>query len=81
MLLFITIAMQDEELESVEAVVHDALPNLLFRVVKKGDDQEKSFIAYLAGKLRKFKIKILVGDTVLLKIDEYGGKARIIRRL
>jgi translation initiation factor IF-1 len=38
-------------------------------------------LAYLAGKMRMHRIKVLVGDTVLLELDPYGGKARIVRRV
>jgi translation initiation factor IF-1 len=57
-------------------VVSEALPNTLFRVMI--DDQET--LAYLSGKMRLHRIKILVGDKVEVLIDPYGGKGRIIRR-
>jgi translation initiation factor IF-1 len=62
----------------VQGMVEEALPNTLFRVTLEGGD---SVLAYLAGKMRLHRIKVLVGDTVSLKLDPYGGKARITRRL
>ena len=61
------------------AIVDEALPNALFRITIK-DTNEKT-LAYLAGKMRMYRIKVFIGDTVTVKRDEYGGKARITRRL
>lgn len=63
----------------VFGTVEEALPNALFRVLIDGDD--KPTIAYLAGKMRKFKIRVLVGDRVAVVPEPYGGKARISKRL
>jgi translation initiation factor IF-1 len=38
-------------------------------------------VAYLAGKMRLNRIKVLVGDTVEVLQDPYGGKGRIVRRM
>lgn len=38
-------------------------------------------LAYLAGKMRLHRIRVLVGDQVEMVLDPYGGRARIIRRL
>ena len=65
------------ETEIVSGVVDEALPNTLFRVKLNSGDV---LLAYLAGKMRLHRIKVLVGDTVQLQLDPYGGKARIIRR-
>lgn len=60
-------------------IVDEALPNALFRVIL--DDTKESKVAYLAGKMRKFRIRVLVGDKVGMVMDPYGGKARITKRL
>lgn len=65
--------------QEVEGVVEEALPNTLFRVTIAG--QEGTALSFLSGKMRLHRIKVLVGDKVLLQIDPYGGKARITRRL
>lgn len=66
------------EQESVEGVVEEALPNTLFRVRMPSGEL---VIAYLAGKMRLHRIKVLVGDKVSVHLDPYGGRARIIRRV
>lgn len=63
----------------VYGTVEEALPNSLFRVVLDGE--EESQLAYLAGKMRKFRIRVLVGDRVAVVPDPYGGKGRITKRL
>lgn len=65
------------EPELAEGIVEEALPDTLFRV-KLGDEQVT--LAYLAGKMRLHRIKVLVGDKVQVKLDPYGGRARIVRR-
>lgn len=59
--------------------VEEALPNTLFRV--RMDESGKEELAYLAGKMRKFRIRVLVGDRVAIQPDTYGGKGRITKRL
>jgi translation initiation factor IF-1 len=66
------------ELEIVEGVVEEALPNTLFRVKQGGGEL---VLAYLSGKMRLHRIKVLVGDRVEIQLDPYGGRARIVRRL
>jgi translation initiation factor IF-1 len=63
----------------VYGTVEEALPNALFRVLLDGE--EKPILAYLAGKMRKFKIRVLVGDRVGVVPEPYGGKARIAKRM
>lgn len=76
MLLFSTQTDMAEP-EVVEGVVDEALPNTLFRVKLQSGE---IVLAYLAGKMRLHRIKVLVGDTVALHLDPYGGRARITRR-
>jgi len=59
-------------------VVTEALPNTLFRV--ELEDGSK-ILAFLSGKMRLHRIRVLVGDKVLVAIDPYGGKGRIVKRL
>ncbi len=65
------------EPEIVEGIVEEALPNTLFRVKIAGGDL---VLAYLAGRMRLHRIKVLLGDKVSVQLDPYGGRARIIRR-
>ena len=67
--------MSDENI--VEGVVEEALPDTLFRVKLENGELK---LAYLAGKMRLHRIKVLVGDRVSLQLDPYGGRARITRR-
>ena len=69
---------QQENLDLVNGTVEEALPNALFRVVL--DDSKETVLAYLAGKMRKFRIRVLVGDRVAIVPDPYGGKGRIVKR-
>ena len=69
---------KQEKLEEASGVVYEALPNALFRVTLENN---KQIITYLSGKMRKFRIKVLVGDKVRVILDSYGGKGRIIKRL
>lgn len=38
-------------------------------------------LAYLGGKMRMHRIKVLIGDSVEMALDPYGGKGRIVKRL
>jgi translation initiation factor IF-1 len=60
--------------------VTEALPNTMFKVLLKGGEGEKEVLAYLGGKMKFNRIRVLVGDEVELLLDAYGGKARITRR-
>jgi translation initiation factor IF-1 len=71
--------MGNKNVEEVGGVVEEALPNTLFRV--RLDDSGEELLAYLAGRMRMYRIKVLVGDKVRLVLDPYGGKARIVKRL
>jgi len=66
------------EPEVTEGIVDEALPNTLFRVKLASGE---IILAYLAGKMRLHRIKVLVGDRVQLQLDPYGGRARITRRI
>lgn len=70
--------------ETPTGVVEEVLPNSLFRVrlLPKGEATEGELVlSYLAGKMRLHRIRVLVGDTVELVTDPYGGRARIVKRL
>lgn len=67
-----------EQEEIIQGVVIESLPSAMFRV-EFPDGQV--LISYLAGKMRFNRIKVLVGDKVMVKLDPYGGKGRIVKRL
>ncbi len=62
-----------------KGVVVEALPNTMFKVLF--DDEEEPQLTILSGRMKRFRIRILIGDKVEVKIDPYGGKGFIIKRL
>jgi len=56
----------------VEGTVIEALPNATFRV--KLADTDHEVLAYLSGKMRKYYIRILLGDRVRVELSEYDLK-------
>lgn len=69
---------------ATKGVVEEVLPNSLFRVrleAEKEGEEGELLLAYLAGKMRLHRIRVLVGDEVEMVLDPYGGRARIVRRL
>jgi len=71
---------KQKSLENIAyGVIVEALPNTLFQV--KIDGKDDIVMAYLAGKMRMHRIKVLIGDKVELMLDSYGGRARISKRL
>lgn len=63
-------ASQDIKEDTIEmdATVEEPLPNAMFRV-KLETGQE--ILAYTSGKMRKFYIKILIGDRVRVALSPY----------
>lgn len=70
--------MSDENLIKVQGMVTEALPNATFRIELTDG---RLMIAYLSGKMRKFRIKVLIGDSVEIVTDQSGEKGRITKRL
>ena len=62
----------------VQGEVTETLPSLKFRV-RLEDGSE--ILAYLAGRLRKFRIRILTGDKVSVEMSPYDKtRGRIVYR-
>ncbi len=60
-------------------VITEALPNATFRVRL---EDGKDILGHLAGKMRLFRIRVLVGDKVKVELSPYDEtKGRIIQRL
>ncbi len=59
---------KEEDIIQVEGVVVEALPGTQFRVKL---DNGVVILAYLSGKMRKFYIRILLGDRVKLEMSPY----------
>ena len=74
--------LRKEKIVTVRAIVTEALPNTLFRVkIEDKEEGQKEILAYLSGKMRMHRIKVLIGDSVEVVLDSYGGKGRIVKRL
>jgi translation initiation factor IF-1 len=74
--------LKNEKIVTARGVVTEALPSTLFRVkIEEKDDDKKEILAYLGGKMRMHRIKVLIGDSVEVVLDSYGGKGRIVKRL
>jgi translation initiation factor IF-1 len=69
-----------EELIELTGKVTEVLPNNMFRVAVDGNDH--MLIAYLGGKLKQHKIKVILGDKVRIEVSAYDlSKGRITFRL
>ena len=63
---------------AVEGTVKDSLPNATFKV-QVGEGHE--ILAHLSGKMRKNRIRILVGDRVSVEMSPYDlSRGRITYR-
>ncbi|HJU66111.1 MAG TPA: translation initiation factor IF-1 [Gemmatimonadaceae bacterium] len=60
--------MAKEESVKVEGVVSDVLPSATFRVELENGH---SVLATLAGKMRRFHIRVLSGDRVTVEMSPY----------
>jgi translation initiation factor IF-1 len=68
---------QDDKIE-VEGTVIEALPNTQFTVELENGHR---ILAYLSGKMRKFYIRIALGDRVRVEMSTYDPtRGRIIFR-
>ena len=70
--------MAKEELLEFTGIVKERLPNAMFKVELENGHE---VLAHTAGKMRKFRIRVLEGDKVDVEITPYDlTKARIIFR-
>ncbi len=70
--------MAKEELLTFEGEITDLLPNASFRVKLENDHE---IIATLAGKLRRFNIRVALGDKVDIEMSPYDlNRGRIVYR-
>lgn len=70
--------MAKEELIHFQGVVLENLPNAMFRVELENGHE---IIGHAAGKLRKFRIRLMVGDKVDVEMTPYDlSKGRITFR-
>jgi translation initiation factor IF-1 len=60
--------MAKEESVELEGVVSEVLPSTTFRVSL---DNGHTILATLAGNMRRFRIRVLVGDRVKVEVSPY----------
>lgn len=70
--------MAKQQAIEMQGVVTEVLPDQNFRVLL---DNGHTVLAYAAGRMSKFKIRVLVGDRVQLELSPYDlTRARITYR-
>jgi translation initiation factor IF-1 len=69
---------KEKDMVKVEGTVVEALPGTQFQVEL---DNGHRVLAYLSGKMRRFYIRILLGDRVTLEMSPYDmQRGRIVYR-
>lgn len=61
--------MAKSDLIDAEGVVTDVLPSGVFRV--KPDTGDQHVIAHLGGKMRQYRIRVVLGDRVTVQVSPY----------
>lgn len=70
--------MGKEEKLYMEGTVTEALPNTQFQVEL---DNGHEILAYLSGKMRRYYIRVLLGDRVRVELSPYDlSRGRIVYR-
>ncbi len=70
--------MAKEDLIVMGGTIVEKLPNAMFRVRLENDHE---IIAHTAGKMRKFRIRVMAGDKVDVEMTPYDlTKGRVIFR-
>jgi len=67
-----------EDLLEFDGEIIDVLPQSMFKIKLENDHE---ILAYLSGKMRKFKIKLVLGDRVKVEMSTYDlTKGRVTFR-
>jgi len=67
-----------EDKKCFEGIVLEALPNAFFKVSLEDNSE---VLAHPSGKMRRFRIKILPGDKVIVEVSSYDKqRGRIVYR-
>jgi translation initiation factor IF-1 len=70
--------MAKDDLIEFDGIVREVLPGGLFRVEI---DDEHLVLAHLAGKMRRFRIKVVLGDRVTVAVTPYDpNRGRVVYR-
>jgi len=62
-----------------EGAITECLPNQTFRILLSNTHE---IVAYVSGRMRKNRIRLVLGDRVLVEVSAYDlNKGRISKRL
>lgn len=71
---------KNSDLMEFEGTIIDTLPNNMFKVTL--DDNAHEILCYASGKMKKFRIRMIVGDKVKIEVSPYDlSKGRITYRI
>jgi translation initiation factor IF-1 len=74
----VVIAEKEEKIE-LEGVIIESLPNRMFRVRLENGHE---LLGYAAGRMKRYRIKMLLGDRVRIELSPYDlDRGRIVYRL
>jgi translation initiation factor IF-1 len=72
--------MSSSDLVPVPGKIIEVLPSGKFRI-QPTDEGQAEILAHLSGKMRQNKIRLVLGDSVVVEVSPYDiGKGRITRR-
>lgn len=68
--------MANDDLVEMKGIVTDVMGNGYYQVTvtqetKTGETVEHVVVAHLSGKMKKFKIRVVLGDTVKIGVSPY----------
>jgi translation initiation factor IF-1 len=63
--------MSKEDIIKFEGIVNEILPNNMFRVTVDTPTSKHVIIAYLSGKMKQNRIKVISGDKVEVEMTPY----------
>ncbi len=70
--------MSKEDTIKFDGIVNEILPNNMFRVILDMPNKKHEVVAYLSGKMKQNKIKVISGDKVEVEMTPYDlNKGRI----
>lgn len=76
---------EKQDMFEVEGEILESLPNMMFRVnVTTGPEDMvgKTILCLLSGKMRMFKIRVMIGDKIKADVSKYDpSKGRITFRV
>lgn len=76
---------EKQDMFEVEGEILESLPNMMFRVnVTSGPEDMvgKTILCLLSGKMRMFKIRVMIGDKIKADVSKYDpSKGRITFRV